>query len=161
MSNSSLVIIEKAALLLVKADTIQKCVELKALFLTSADWARRKGMGESIIKKARSYAIQAEVKMGEMLAATKRAKGARGQLKGKTSGGIPMIPPEKDKDAPTLAEIGVNKVEAAAAQFLATLPEASGHKKRLDKVFKIPYHYYYEHQKTYLSALRLGVGTKD
>ena len=153
MSNSSLVIIEKAALLLVEADTIQKCVELKSLFLTSADWARRKGMGESIIKTARSYAIQAEVKMGEMLAATKRAKGTlkRG----------PAVPPRYSGDAPTLAEIGVSRKEAAAAQFLATLPEASGHKKRLDKVFKIPYHYYYEHQKTYLSALRLGVGTKD
>jgi len=153
MSNSSLVIIERAALLLVEADTIQKCVELKSLFLTSADWARRKGMGESVIKKAHSYAIQAEVKMGEMLAATKRAKGTlkRG----------PAVPPGYSGDAPTLAEIGVSRKEAAAAQFLATLPEASGHKKRLDKVFKIPYHYYYEHQKTYLSALRLGVGTKD
>ena len=137
MSNSSLVIIEKAALLLVEADTIQKCVELKSLFLTSADWARRKGMGESIIKTAHSYAIQAEVKMGEMLAATKRAKGTlkRG----------PAVPPRYSGDAPTLAEIGVSRKEAAAAQFLATLPEASGHKKRLDKVFKIPYHYYYEH----------------
>ena len=96
-----------------------------------------------------------------MLAATKRAKGTKGQLKGKTSSGTPMVLLEKDKDAPTLAEIGVSRKEAAAAQFLATLPEVSGHKKRLDKVFKIPYHYYYEHQKTYLSALRLGVGTKD
>ena len=104
MSNSSLVIIERAALLLVEADTIQKCVELKSLFLTSADWARRKGMGESVIKKAHSYAIQAEVKMGEMLAATKRAKGTRGQLKGNPLGGTPMVPPKKDKDAPTLAK---------------------------------------------------------
>ena len=123
MSNSSLVIIEKAALLLVEADTIQKCVELKSLFLTSADWARRKGMGESIIKTAHSYAIQAEVKMGEILAATKRAKGTRGQLKGNPLGGTPMVPPKKDKDAPTLAEIGVSRKEAAAAQFLATLPD--------------------------------------
>ena len=99
--------------------------------------------------------------MGEMLVSTKRAKGTKGQLKGNPLGGTPMVPPKKDKDAPTLAEIGVSRKEAAAAQFLATLPEASGHKKRLDKVFKIPYHYYYEHQKTYLSALRLGVGTKD
>ena len=72
-----------------------------------------------------------------MLAATKRAKGTlkRG----------PAVPPGYSGDAPTLAEIGVSRKEAAAAQFLATLPEASGHKKRLDKVFKIPYHYYYEH----------------
>ena len=107
MSNSSLVIIERAALLLVEADTIQKCVELKSLFLTSADWARRKGMGESIIKTAHSYAIQAEVKMGEMLAATKRAKGSKEQLKGKTSSGTPMVLLEKDKDAPTLIRLSL------------------------------------------------------
>jgi hypothetical protein len=48
-----------------------------------------------------------------MLAATKRAKGTKGQLKGKTSGGTPMVLPEKDKADPTLAEIGVSKYPGA------------------------------------------------
>ena len=66
--------------------------------------ARRKGMGESIIKTARSYAIRAEIKIGEMVVSTKRAKGTKGQLKGNPLGGTPMVPPKKDKDAPTLAK---------------------------------------------------------
>ena len=59
---------------------------------------------------------QAERKMGEMLAATERAKGVRmkGGTKGKTGGNI-TSPPAK----PTLSEIGVTKRESAEAQMLA------------------------------------------
>jgi hypothetical protein len=42
--------------------------ELKTLALTAAEWARRKGMGERAIARCRSYALDAERKMGEMLA---------------------------------------------------------------------------------------------
>ncbi len=45
---------------------------------TAADWAKRKGMGEEAVQYARSYAMEAERRMGELLAATPRQHGARG-----------------------------------------------------------------------------------
>ena len=75
MEQNSLVIFEKAALMLSEANTIQQTKELKSLFLTAADWAKRKGMGDEAIKYAKSYALEAERKMGEMLRETERAKG--------------------------------------------------------------------------------------
>jgi len=50
--------------------------------------------------------------MGELLAATKdkRAKGTKGQLNGKTSGGPARVLPEKA--GPTLAELGISKNES-------------------------------------------------
>jgi len=77
---NSLAIFTRASQMLAEADTIQKAKELKDLSLTAADWAKRKGMGEEAIKYARSYAMDAEHKMGEMLLATERARPAVGSL---------------------------------------------------------------------------------
>lgn len=38
-----------------------------------ADWAKRKGMGEEAIQHCRSYALEAERKMGEMLIAGEKS----------------------------------------------------------------------------------------
>jgi len=76
-------------------------------------------MGEEAIQYARSYASRAERKMGEMLAATERAKGTR--VAGGNTGGPVVLPPVED--APTLAELGITKRESSDAQFLAKLPE--------------------------------------
>jgi ATP/maltotriose-dependent transcriptional regulator MalT len=65
--------------MLAEADTIQKAKELKNLALTAADWAKRKGMGEEAIQYARSYALEAERKLGKMLKQTERADGGDAQ----------------------------------------------------------------------------------
>ena len=114
--STSLALMSEASRMLAEASTIQQAKELKDLALTAADWARRKGMGEEAIQYARSYASRAERKMGEMLAATERAKG--GQPYQKSTSNI-MEPVE----TPTLADLGVTKRESAEAQFLATLPD--------------------------------------
>jgi ParB family chromosome partitioning protein len=116
---TSVVIFEKASLMLAEADTIQKVKEFKTLALTAADLARRKGMGEKAIQYARSYALQAERKMGEMLAATERAKRAPGPGRGKV--GRPARP--TFTAIPTLSELGLTKDESARAQKLAALSE--------------------------------------
>ena len=116
--NNSLTIFTRAAAMLAEADTIQKAKELKDLALTAKDWAKRKGMGEEAIQHCRSYALQAERKMGEMLAATERAK-------------PPNPKPPKDRQShnvtddapPTLAALGVTKRESVEAQQLAAMPE--------------------------------------
>jgi hypothetical protein len=116
-TRNSLVIFTKAAQMLAEADTIQKTHELKDLALTAADWARRKGMGEEAVQYARSYALEAERKMGEMLAATPRAEGARGV-------GPPIaVTPRNRNTPPTLEELGITKRESAEAQRLAALPQ--------------------------------------
>ena len=124
--NTSLALMSEASRMLVEASTIQQAKELKDLALTAADWARRKGMGDEAIQYARSYALRAERKMGEMLKATDRAVGG-----GDTSTGYRHVPVQEQ---PTLSELGVTKRESSEAQFLADLPEekfeevATGHK---------------------------------
>jgi len=110
---NSLVIFTKAAQMLVEADTLQKAKELKNLALTAADWAKRKGMGEDAIQHCRSYALEAERKMGEMLSQTERADGGdamRARLHGVT------------EQPPTLSDLGLTKRESAEAQMLASIP---------------------------------------
>ena len=111
---TSLALMSEASRMLVEASTIQEAKELKDLALTAADWAQRKGLGDEAVQYAKSYAVRAERKMGEMLQATARQR-----------------PGEYQQDqrlhpvtiAPTLADLGITKRESADAQFLATLPE--------------------------------------
>lgn len=117
---TSLAIFSRAAVMLAEADTIQKTKELKDLALTAADWAKRKGLGEEAIHYARSYALEAERKMGQLLAETERNPGTRGQLIGPgVIGGNILQPPM----VPTLADLGLTKRESSDAQRLAALPE--------------------------------------
>lgn len=109
--------------MLSEANTIQQTKELKSLFLTAADWAKRKGMGDEAIKYAKSYALEAERKMGEMLRETERAKGVL-----KVGPQLPNV----TTGQPTLAELGLTKRESAEAQKLASLP---------DKEFEAVYEY--------------------
>ena len=115
MTENSLVIFTRAAAMLAEADTIQKAHELKDLALTAADWARRKGMGNQAIQYARSYALEAERKMGEMLAETERHPAGR----------VPANRLPSVTDSPTLADLGLTKRESAEAQKLADLPLAA------------------------------------
>jgi hypothetical protein len=117
--DSSLVIFERAAIMLAEADTIQKAKELKNLAMTAADWAKRKGMGERAIKHCRSYALQAEKRIGVMLKATKRAKNRPGPGRGKA--GNVALPALLDSP-PTLAALGITKRESAQAQKFVLVP---------------------------------------
>lgn len=110
---TSIVLMTKAALMLSEANTVQKAKELKDLALTAKDWATRKGLGDAAIQHARFYALEAERRMGELLAATERAKGARG------IGPIAVMPEDHN---PTLASLGLTKNESARAQLLASVP---------------------------------------
>jgi N6-adenosine-specific RNA methylase IME4 len=119
MSEGSLAIFTKAAKMLAEADTIQKTKELKNMALTAAEWAKRKGMGEEAILYARSYALEAERKMGAMLAATDRAINKPGPGRGKA--GQQALPALSDSP-PTLAELGISKNDSSNAQRLAEIP---------------------------------------
>ena len=113
-STNSLAIFTKASLMLAEANTIQKAKELKNLALTAADWAKRKNMGEEAVQYCRSYALEAERKMGEMLKSTERAKGGQPHQKNPTSN-------HREPVEPTLADLGISKKESSKAQMLAEL----------------------------------------
>jgi hypothetical protein len=119
--NESLILMDKAATMLAQADTIQKAKELKDLALTAKDFAKRRNLGRDAIRHATSYAVQAERKIGEMLAATPRDKG--GQPRQAT--GSKKAPVE----TPRLVDLGLTKKESARAQKVARLSE-----KMFDKV---------------------------
>ena len=110
-------LMSKASVMLAEANTIQEARDLKDLALTAADWAKRKGLGAEAVQYARSYALAAERKMGEMLALTERAKGAKG------IGPVIAVTPRNHNAPPTLAALGLTKRESAQAQKLAALPE--------------------------------------
>lgn len=116
---TSLMVMERAEALLAEANTIQEVKEFKTLALTAADWAKRKGMGRQAEQHCRSYATRAEIKIGEMLAATERAKGKAGPGRGKarTPAGQAFT------EAPTLKELGLTRKEASEAEMLASLPQ--------------------------------------
>jgi N6-adenosine-specific RNA methylase IME4 len=119
MKTDSLVVFERGAQMLAEATTIQKAKELKDLALTAADWAKRKGMGEKVIFSANRYARLAEIRLGELLSATDRAKGARGNPGGRGAKIVRSVQITAQADAPTLAELGVTKNESSRAKRLA------------------------------------------
>lgn len=118
---TSIVIFTKASQLLAEANTIQKAKELKDLALTAKEWARRKGLGQDAIKYCEEYKRRAEIRLGEMLLATDRAKGAS---KPGTKRGTTRLP-DVTASPPTLAELGITKRESLEAQKLAELPQES------------------------------------
>lgn len=112
MAENSLVIFSRASEMLAEADTIQKAKELKSLALTAADWAKRKGMGEEAIQHCRSYALEAERKMGEMITEGQRNGSVR------KAGRASKSSPGKQLN---IEQIGLSRGEAAEAQILAEL----------------------------------------
>lgn len=118
-----MVIFERGAQMLAEANTIQKAKELKSLAITAGEWARRKGMGEAAIAQCRSYALEAERRMGELLAETERAKGTAGA--GRPEKGSHRMLPPKPESAPTLAALGISKRESAEAQMISGIGRES------------------------------------
>jgi len=72
-------------------------------------------MGEEAIQYCRSYAMEAERKMGEMLAQTERAQGKRTDL----------VTLSDQVNNPTLSDLGLTKRESAEAQMLAQTERAN------------------------------------
>jgi len=118
MGETSLTVFTQGALLLAEANTIQKAKELKDLSLTAAEWARRKNMGEEAVQHCLSYSLQAEVRLGEMIAEAELAKGGEQyhrSPKGTAHGPVAV--------GPTLADLGVTYNQSSRAQTLAKLPD--------------------------------------
>ena len=101
--------------MLAEATTIQETKELKDLGLSAVEWARRKGLGKKVYQGAWGFALEAERKLGGLLAITDLAKGGEHYKKGKTTDA-------RRASVQTLKELGLTGKESSAAQFLAKLP---------------------------------------
>jgi ParB family chromosome partitioning protein len=112
---TSLTIMSRAAEMLAQADTVQKAHELKDLCLLAADWAKRKRMGDDAIGHCRSYALEAERRLGEMLISSPPAKAGRPKKK------IGTRPEPIKSKPPTIAELGLSKRESVSAKKLAKM----------------------------------------
>jgi len=75
----------------------------------------------------RSYALEAERKMGQMLKETERAKGElkRGPVVTTRNHGAKLVRSQDVTAQPTLLTLGLTKRESAEAQLLAELPHSS------------------------------------
>lgn len=74
-----------------------------------------------VIRRAKALRVIAERRLGEILAAMPKATGSAGTGR-PPLGGAKSEPPKSD--APTLADIGIDKKTSSRAQRLAKLPEA-------------------------------------
>ena len=71
---NSLIVMSDAEKLLAEATTIQKAKELKNVALTSADWAKRKGMGKKVVSRGVLYGRLASIRMAEIYVKSEKAK---------------------------------------------------------------------------------------
>jgi len=76
-------------------------------------------MGEEAIRYARSYALDAERRLGGLLLQTERAKGAAGV--------DPITVTYSDHNAPTLADLGLAKRDEGKAVRPTPLPSCLFH----------------------------------
>lgn len=119
MDENSLVIFTRADKMLAEADTIQKAKEFRDVALTAADWAARKGMGEQAVAHCRSYAMRAEIRMGEMLIEGERT----GQVATRKDGRPKKSVPTGDAYPATAEDLGLTRKQKAEAKMLAGLTE--------------------------------------
>jgi hypothetical protein len=105
--------LESANRLLVEAKTIQQAHTVIAIAAAAETFARQRKLGEDAIGHAHSIKVYALRKLGEMLIETERAKPAILQGTQKVLRG----------NAPTLAELGIDKKISSLAQKIAALPE--------------------------------------
>lgn len=121
-NDTVIVRLEAARTALSEAKTIQQSKTIADVAAAAEIYARRQKLGEEAIDFAHSVKIEALRLLGQIMAKTPKNSGSKGQLNGKdSSGGTRKVPPEIQ--APTLAELGVDKKTSSMAQKLAALPE--------------------------------------
>src|SRR6202035_756921 len=112
---------DSAKIALIEAKTIQQVKIVADISSAMKAYAARQKLGKEIENHANSIFLDAMDRLAEMLAASDRAKGTRGQLVGRgIIGGSPKEPPINA--APTLKELGLTKKESALAQKFHALP---------------------------------------
>jgi hypothetical protein len=108
--------LDKAEQLLALAESPEEIKSVMAMMAAAVAFANVEYKGQhDIIQRAKALQLQAERKLGELLAAMPKAKGGE-QYKTTGTKSVPVV-------ATTLANIGIDKKTSARAQKLAALPD--------------------------------------
>mgnify|MGYP003564862921 CR=1 FL=1 len=93
--DTALIKLISAKNLLAQCTTIQRAKEIMDIAAAAEVYAKRAKLSSETVQQAIEVKVTAQRMLGKMLKKTEKAKGARGQLNGKTcSGGIKLKPPE-------------------------------------------------------------------
>ena len=127
-SDSVIVSMTRASMALAEAVTVGQTKTLIDVAYAAEIYSKRHHLSDEAIGRALSVKVDATRKLGEILKATPKATGTKGQL----SGNVKKVLPENG--IPTLAELGLTAKESAVAQKLADLPEDQFEQVRLGNV---------------------------
>ena len=127
-SDSVIVSMTRASMALAEAVTVGQTKTLIDMAYAAEIYSKRHHLSDEAIGRALSVKVDATRKLGEILKATPKATGTKGQL----SGNVKKVLPENG--IPTLAELGLTAKESAVAQKLADLPEDQFEQVRLGNV---------------------------
>jgi len=115
--NKSLQILDKARIMLAECRTIQDTKKIMTLADAGMFWAKKLKLSEDAREHCQAIRNEAELKMGEMLIASKAQMAKGGQPFQKKPTGAKSEPVEQ----PTLASMGISKKESARAQKLVAV----------------------------------------
>jgi adenine-specific DNA-methyltransferase len=114
MNDIVLAKLDTARQALAEAKTIQETKKILDVAAAAEIYAKRQKLGEEAVQYATSIKIEALRQLGRMLQETERNKGA-------ILRGAKLVP--RENNAPTLAEIGIDKKTSKLAQDIARLPD--------------------------------------
>lgn len=112
--------IDKAKTYLTEAKTLQQVQEVIAVAEAAKVFAKRVNASIETINYAAEVRLRAERKLGEILAKTPKATGAKGNPGGR---GAKIVRSPNGTAQPTLAASGITKKISSRAQTLAAIPE--------------------------------------
>lgn len=127
-SDSVIVSMTRASLALAEAVTVGQTKTLIDVAYAAEIYSKRHHLSDEAIGRALSVKVDATRKLGEILKATPKATGTKGQLSGNVKKALP------ENSIPTLAELGLTAKESAVAQKLADLPDEQFEQVRLGNV---------------------------
>lgn len=117
-SDSVIVSLTRASAALMEAKTIQHTKKIVDVAAAAEIYVRRQNLGVEAEKLAASVKVEALRKLGEMLKAAPKNKGAKGSAVANRNRA------QVKDETPTLTDLGINKKTSAVAQKLAELPVA-------------------------------------
>lgn len=97
--------LERAAILLAEASTVDEVIEVRDVASTAAHLCKKRKAGIEAYNSAAVLVLKAERKLGEFLMVTPKQAGQRG-----------------NKELPQLADLGVTKIESSRCQAIAAVP---------------------------------------
>lgn len=104
---------------LAEAKRLDEIKDVRDLAVAAKAYAKQRGLGLEVQNQAAEIRLVAERRMGEILAASKKNRGAAGNPGGR---GAPIVrDPGRTAHPPTYREIGIGKKEAIRAQLFARI----------------------------------------